>query len=90
VLVDIHRGTPNGGLAEDIADIERWAQPTVDEIYIFLTKVLSGAPLARSMPPENIVILGFVAAASLLSSFRKDDEEWWNHLDRVEEAIEGR
>jgi hypothetical protein len=94
VLVDIHQGTPNNGqlsgLAEDIADLERWAEPTADEIYVFLTKLLSSEPLAESMPTENIVILGFVTTASLLSSFRKKNEEWWDYLDRVEEAIENR
>jgi hypothetical protein len=94
VLIDIHRGTPNSGqvsgLAEDIADMERWAEPTADEIYTFMTKLLSSEPLAESMPAENIVILGFVVTGSLLSSFRKDDEDWWDYLDRVEEAIETR
>ncbi|MEO3821240.1 hypothetical protein [Plantactinospora sp. B24E8] len=92
VLHDIHQGKPSEAetrsVAEEIARAEAWAQPTAEETSEFLLKLVSGQPFAPSVPSENVFILAFVSAANLLSSCRRDDEEWWNYLDRAEAAIE--
>ncbi|MEV4754776.1 hypothetical protein AB0J86_06630 [Micromonospora sp. NPDC049559] len=92
VLHDIHRGKPSEAetraVAAEIARAETWARPTETETSEFLLKLVDGQPFAPSVPTENVFILAFVSAANLLSSCRRDDEEWWNYLDRAEAAIE--
>jgi hypothetical protein len=94
VMIDAHGGMPTAANiradAEDVCSMETWAEPTVDEVESFLTKLLNGERFAGTVPPENVFILSFVVAANLLSSYRRDDEKWWDYLDRVEAAIEAR
>lgn len=92
IMHDMYRGKPSEAetraVAAEIARAESWVEPTEAEITEFLLRLVSGEPFAPSVPSENVFILGFVSAANLLSSCRRDDEEWWNHLDRAEAAIE--
>jgi len=75
-------------VAIEIARAEAWAQPTEAEVVTFLQRLVNGEPLAGTVPTENIYILTFVSAANLLASCHRDDEKWWDYLDRAEAAIE--
>jgi hypothetical protein len=92
VMTDIHEGMPSEpevrGVAAEIARAEAWAQPTTEEVTDFMLRLMSGQRSAVAVPAENVVILAFVCAANLLSSCRRDDEEWWDYLDRAEAALE--
>lgn len=92
LMVDIHGQRPGeaqvSAVAKQIADAESWAEPTQAEVEAFLGQLMRGLPLAGVVPTENVFILSFVIAANLLSSCRRDDEKWWDYLDRIEDAIE--
>lgn len=92
LMVDIHEGQPSEvevrGVATEIARAEAWARPSQDEVTEFLVRLMNREQLAPVIPRENVIILAFVAAANLLSSCRRNDEEWWDYLDRAEAAIE--
>ncbi|MGW4498410.1 hypothetical protein ACWENR_07295 [Micromonospora sp. NPDC004336] len=92
LMTDVHGGRPTPeqvtAIATEIAKAESWARPTRDEIEVFLSKLMSGEPFGEAVPIENIIVLTFVVAANLLSSCRRDDEKWWDYLDRAEAAIE--
>jgi hypothetical protein len=93
LMVDAHSGSPTDeqvkAVAAEIARSEEWSLATEQEAGNFLLAVMNqrGAGLA-SLPGENVVMLSFVAAAHLLSSCRRDNEEWWEYLDRAEAALE--
>jgi hypothetical protein len=92
IMYDVHRGKPSSeqirAVATKLAEMETWAEPTADEVDTFLGKLVNSQPFAAEVPPENVIILSFVVAANLLSSFRKPEERWWDYLDRVEAAID--
>ncbi|MFI6822566.1 hypothetical protein ACIBJE_16670 [Micromonospora sp. NPDC050187] len=92
LMIDIHGARPTeaqvSAVARQVADAESWASPTSEEVEAFLGRLMQGEPLAPAVPVENILVLSFVVAANLLSSCRRDDEKWWDYLDRVEDAIE--
>ncbi|MCG5458905.1 hypothetical protein PSH03_004668 [Micromonospora sp. PSH03] len=92
LMVDIHKGRPSddqiSAVAEEVAEAESWAQPTRREVADFLMRLMRGEPFATAVPTENAIILAFVVAANLLSSCRRDDEKWWDYLDRMEAAME--
>jgi hypothetical protein len=94
VMIDAHSGTPNDEqvrvVAEDIAEMEQWAEPTADEIHTFLSRLLSGQPLADQFSAESVIILAFIVTAALLASFHNPDEKWWDYLDRAEAVIGSR
>lgn len=92
VLRDAYGGKPDDNqvraLAAAIAQSEAWVRATAEEISIFLLRLVNGESFVGKVPTENVVILGFVVAGYLVSSKRRDDEKWWDHLDRVEAALE--
>ncbi|MEU7584736.1 hypothetical protein AB0A95_00375 [Micromonospora sp. NPDC049230] len=92
VLRDIHQGEPSDeeirAVAAEIVRAEAWAHATDEQVSAFLLRLVKGEPFAGAVPTENVVILAIVSAANLLSSCRRDDEEWWNYLDRLEAALE--
>ncbi|MEU8214209.1 hypothetical protein AB0C47_00385 [Micromonospora taraxaci] len=92
LMVDIHQGRPSddqiSAVAEEVAEAESWAQPTSREVADFLMRLMRGEPFTAAVPSENVIILAFVVAANLLSSCRRDDEKWWDYLDRVEALME--
>ena len=92
VLRDVYRGKPDDdqvrALAAVIAQSEEWVKATVEEISEFLLRLVNGQPFAGKVPTENVFILAFVVAGYLLSSKRRDDEKWWDYLDRAEAALE--
>ncbi|MFI6762545.1 hypothetical protein ACIBF5_25765 [Micromonospora sp. NPDC050417] len=92
LMVDIHEGEPTDaeirGVAAEIARAEAWARPADAEVTAFLSKLMKREAFAPEVPDENVIILAFVSAANLLSSCRRDEEEWWDYLDRAEAAIE--
>ncbi|WDZ84288.1 hypothetical protein [Micromonospora cathayae] len=73
-------------VADEIVADEGWAESTLAEVTTFLSRLVRGEPFVGAVPAENIIILAFVCAADLLSSNRRDDEKWWNYLDRAEAA----
>ncbi|WP_422735993.1 hypothetical protein ACN263_20530 [Micromonospora sp. WMMD729] len=93
VLMDLHgaRPTPQqvAVLAEEIGRMESWASVSADEVAAFMNAVVGGRSLTEDLAPEDVVVLGFVVAGSLLSARPLPEGEWWfNYLDRVEAAIE--
>ncbi|MFG1837666.1 hypothetical protein ACLQ29_14925 [Micromonospora sp. DT228] len=92
LMVDIHEGRPSddqiSAVAKEVAEAESWAQPTHREVADFLMRLMRGEPFTVAVPSENVIILAFVVAANLLSSCRRDDEKWWDYLDRVEATME--
>jgi hypothetical protein len=92
LMIDIHEGEPSEedirGVAAEVARAEAWAKPTTEEVTTFLLRLMNRERFAGSVSTENVFILTFVVAANLLSSCRRDDEEWWDYLDRAEAALE--
>jgi hypothetical protein len=92
LLTDAHGGKPDdaqvGAIAAEIAESEAWARATPVEVSAFLLRLVNGEPFAGTVPTENVFILAFVVAGHLLSSNRRDDEKWWDYLDRAEAALE--
>lgn len=92
LMVDIHEGRPTEdeirGIAAGVAQVEAWARATEEEVATFLLHLMKGESLAGAVPTENVIVLTFVVAANLLSSCRRDDEQWWDYLDRAEAALE--
>ncbi|MEU5785873.1 hypothetical protein [Micromonospora lupini] len=93
VLIDLHGGRPTpqqvAVLSEEIGRMEAWASVTADEAASFMNAVVEGRPLNEQLAPQDVVVLGFVVAGSLLSARPLPEGEWWfNYLDKVEAAIE--
>ncbi|GAB3152846.1 hypothetical protein GCM10027290_44430 [Micromonospora sonneratiae] len=92
LMFDIYEGKPSEGeirgVAAEIVRAEAWARPTDEEVSAFLLRLMNGEPFVGVLPIESIIILTFVVAAHLLSSCRRDDEDWWDYLDRVEAFLE--
>lgn len=75
-------------VAGDIAKAEDWTDVTPDEITTALNSALGGVRADSVLPMERILLLAYVIAGYLVSSYRRDDDEWWDYLDRAEAAIE--
>lgn len=93
VLDDLHDGdqATEDDLAEiagDIASAEGWTDVTGSEILKYLQAAYAGTPVDDVLPPERVLILSLVIAANLVASHHRDDENWWDLLDRAEAAIE--
>lgn len=92
VLRDMYGGKPDDNqvraVATAIANSETWVEATAEETSVFLLRLVNGEPFVGSVPTENVFVLGFVVAGYLLSSKRRDDEKWWDYLDRAEAALE--
>lgn len=93
VLVDSHDGKPSPEqlrhVAQTVAQMEHWAGVTQDEAHAYLSALVKSESLA-ALDSETTVLLTFVITASLLSSSRKlkQDEWWFNYLDRIEAQLE--
>jgi hypothetical protein len=77
-------------LAGDVATSEDWADVTLDEVAAFFVAGYDRISAEAVLPLERVLILCYVVAANLLSSYHEDGEEWWEYLDRAEAAIEAR
>lgn len=93
VLIDIHGARPTPQqvdvLAEEIGRMEAWASVTSDDAALFMNAVVAGGSLTERLTPEDVVVLAFVVAGSLLSARPMPEGQWWfNYLDKVEAAIE--
>jgi hypothetical protein len=75
-------------IAEDMEEDEDWTDVTSDEIKKFLTAAYDKVQLDQVLPMERVIVLAFVIAANLVASYRGDDEQWWDYLDRAEAVIE--
>lgn len=58
--------------------------------YAYVKRVaLRGEPLNTVLsPPEDAGTLSFVITGHLLVAFSTAEEEWWEYLNRIEEALE--
>lgn len=92
VLRDIHHGGPSDeevrAVAAEIARAEAWAKPSAEEVESFLVTLAHGEHFADGTSSEGVIILSFVSVANLLAACRRDGEDWWDYLDRVEAALE--
>ncbi|GGM53886.1 hypothetical protein GCM10011608_43520 [Micromonospora sonchi] len=92
LIVDIHGHKPSDAEVEataaGVVQAEAWAQLNPEETVRFHQRLMNGQPVTGSLSTENLIIISFVSVANLLSSCRRDDEEWWNYLDRAEAALE--
>ncbi|GIF09160.1 hypothetical protein [Actinoplanes siamensis] len=75
-------------VAHNVVEDEGWTDVSEHEVVLYLTAAYDKARVDQVLPMDRVIIVAFVVAANLLSSHRKDDEEWWDHLDRAEAAIE--
>lgn len=92
VLLDGYGGKPAPDqvqtLSRKIAEMEEWAEPGAEEIAAYVTALVDGKPLEDVLPKESIVVLAYLVAGSLLSSTHREDEKWWDFLDRAEAAVD--
>ncbi|MCO1597809.1 hypothetical protein M8C17_21905 [Micromonospora sp. RHAY321] len=93
VLIDLHNARPTPDqvavLAAEIGRMEAWASVSADEAASFMNAVVAGRSLTERLAPDDIVVLAFVVAGSLLSARPLPEGQWWfNYLDKVEAAIE--
>lgn len=75
-------------IATGAAEDEDWTDITPDEIVNYLAAAYDKVGVDRVLPMERVVILAFVIAANLVSSYHPAGEEWWDYLDRAESVIE--
>ena len=75
-------------IASDAVEDEDWTDVAADEIVRYLAAAYDKVSVDQVLPMERVVILAFVIAANLLSSYHKAEEEWWDYLDRAEAMIE--
>lgn len=91
-LHEIYNGRPSdddlAGLANRLAELESWSNVPADEVHTFLKATLDRARLDQVLPIEKVGALIYLVAGSLLSAGRREDEKWWDFLDRAEAAIE--
>lgn len=89
---EIYSGRPSEtqvlGLANKIAEMESWANVNAEELTTFLTAALDRLRLDKDLSLERVAYLIYIVAGSLVSAGRKEDEKWWDFLDRAEAAIE--
>jgi hypothetical protein len=89
VLYDSYGGKPSPEQVRDAASVfegaEEWAGITAEDVHRYLTTVLAGEPIAEAFDLEVAVPWTFVITAGLLASSSKvrDDEWWFNYLDRI-------
>ena len=94
VLAQVFGGMPSPEqrreLAAAISELESWAEPTPEEIETFLAALAEHRPLDGVLAPEQVTVLAFLLAGSLLASRAKEEDgAWWfNVLDQVEAIIE--
>jgi hypothetical protein len=93
VLHDSHDGKPTPEQVRQAASVfegEDWSGITLADAEKYLTTVLAGGSLAEAFDPEAPVVLTFVIAAGLLASSSKvrEDEWWFDYLDRIEARLE--
>lgn len=93
VLDDLHDGKrPTEGdlveIADDVATAEGWTDVTAAEVRGYLQAAYAGSRVDEVLPMDRVIILALVTAANLVSSYHRDDEDWWDLLDRAEAAIE--
>jgi hypothetical protein len=92
-LQDLHEGQQptDDELAEvagDIAKAETWTDVSSEEIVKYLTAAYHKTRVNQVLPMERVIIVAWVVAANLVSSYHGDHEEWWDYLDRAESVIE--
>lgn len=76
-------------VADKTAELENWTDITSNEIRDFLTAIYAQNTTADAiMPLKRAVLVSYVLTGDLLSSCRRQDEKWWDYLDRAEAAIE--
>jgi hypothetical protein len=75
-------------VADKLVELEGWTDITSDEVVRFLTAVYGRTRVDEVLPLERVLLVSYVLAADLLSACRRKDEKWWDHLDRVEAALE--
>jgi hypothetical protein len=74
-------------LADWIAEEEAWAGLPADEIRNFLLWLLGDD--SKTVNQDMYIVLVFVVTATLLSSRRQPDGQWWfDYLDQIEAALE--
>jgi hypothetical protein len=75
-------------VARGIVASEDWTDVTEAEVTAALSSAVTGTRADSVMPLERVLILAYVIAGYLVSFYRRDDENWWDYLDRAEAAIE--
>lgn len=75
-------------VADKLVEMESWTDVTADEVVAALTAAFGRVAVDQVLSPQRALIVSYVIAGNLLSSCHRDDEEWWNYLDRAEAAIE--
>jgi hypothetical protein len=75
-------------VAQDVADAEDWTDVTAEEVATLLLAAVRGSRVDNALPLERVLALAYVITGYLISSYRQDDEDWWEYLDRAEAAIE--
>lgn len=76
--------------ADDIATVDDWTDIVADEVATFIVAAVDHVRFETVLPIERFVLLSYVMAGYLLSFHRRENEEWWDHLDRAEAVIEAR
>lgn len=74
--------------AEDAAAVEDRAKLSVETVYTYLSQCVFGdvSPF-DALSLADAKRMPFIVAGNLLASVRRDGEEWYEYLDRVEAAI---
>ncbi|MGH3715224.1 MAG: hypothetical protein ACRDT4_17430 [Micromonosporaceae bacterium] len=92
VLLEAFGRKPNSqeidAVSAKCAEMESWAEPDAEEIRTYIAALVAGQPMAELLPPESVVVLSFLIAGNLLASCHREDEKWWDMLDRAEAAAE--
>lgn len=75
-------------VADKTAELENWTDITSDEIYSYVTAYYDRQSVDTVMPTERAVVVSYVLAGDLLAACHRQDEKWWDYLDRAEAILE--
>lgn len=91
-LSDHYGRTPTNSeiqaVAAKLVEMEHWTDVTSSEVVATLQAAINNTPADEVLPMERTLIVAYVSAGNLLSSAHRDDEKWWDFLNRAEAAIE--
>lgn len=92
VLHDAYGGRPSPedvrAVADKLVELESWLNLDADEVARFIDANLNGTLQGLDLEADRVALISHVLAGNLLSSCHRDNEEWWDYLDRAEAAIE--
>ena len=92
-LMDMYDGSPSDEeltqAATVLAELAQWAGVTAEDAHAYLATLRNAGSFRETFDSDTAVFLIFVITATMLAASPKvkEDEWWFNYLDRIEATI---